>query len=111
MLAISEILASLIFFVVIAILIFLYIMARQKERMLLIEKGIDITKLHSKKYAHYTNMRIGILLIALAVGLIAGYIVTSTTNINVYITYAVSLLIFEGIGFLIYYHMNKNLNS
>ncbi|MFC1561164.1 DUF6249 domain-containing protein [Candidatus Latescibacterota bacterium] len=110
MIEIIPILASLIFFVLIAVLIFLYIMAKQKERIVLIEKGIDITKINSKKYVHYTNMRIGILLIALAIGLIVGYIFTSITNMNVYIIYAVSLLMCEGIGFLIYYYMNKNLN-
>ena len=110
MIEVMQILAPTVFFILIAVLIFLYIMAKQKERMLLIEKGIDITKLRSKKYAHYTNIRIGILLIALAVGLIVGYIISSITGINVYITYAVCLLMCEGIGFLIYYHINKNLN-
>jgi len=111
MIEVIEILGPTVFFILIAVLIFLYIMSKHKERMVLIEKGIDITKLNSKKYVHYTNMRIGILLIALAIGLIVGYIVTSTTDMNFYIAYAVSLLMCEGIGFLIYYYMNKNLNS
>jgi hypothetical protein len=110
MIEVIQVLAPTVFFILIAVLIFLFIRAKQKERIVLIEKGIDITQLHSKKYDHYTNMRTGILLIALAIGLIIGYIISSITGINVYITYAVCLLMCEGIGFLIYYHINKNLN-
>ena len=110
MIELFQISASLIFFVLIAVFIFLYIMAKHKERMILIEKGIDITQLNSKKYAHSLNMRIGILLIFLAIGLITGYTITNATNMNTYIAYAASLLMCEGIGFLIYYYINKNMN-
>ncbi|MBT4483117.1 MAG: hypothetical protein HOC71_05510 [Candidatus Latescibacteria bacterium] len=102
---------SLVFFVLLAVFIFVYVMSKQKERMVLIEKGVDITKLNAKKYGRYANLRNGILLIALAIGFILGYIVTSITTMNVFIAYATSLLLCEGIGFLIYYNLNKNPDS
>ena len=100
-----------LFFFLLAVFIFVYVMSKQKERMVLIEKGVEITKLNTKKYGRYANLRNGILLIALAIGLIIGYILTIITTMNAFIAYAVSLLLCEGIGFLIYYNLNKNPDS
>ena len=80
---------ALVFFVLIAVFIFVYVMSKQKERMVLIEKGVDITELNINKYGRYANLRNGILLISLAVGLISGYIVTIASTMNVFIAYAV----------------------
>ena len=111
MIEIMQMVFPSLFFFLLAVFIFVYVMSKQKERMVLIEKGVDITKLNTKKYGRYANLRNGILIISLAIGLILGYIVTITTTMNVFIAYAVCLLLCEGIGFLIYYKINKNSDS
>ncbi|MFC1538140.1 DUF6249 domain-containing protein [Candidatus Latescibacterota bacterium] len=98
------------FFVLVAVFIFMYVMSKQKERMALIDKGVDTSKIYSKEYNHQVHLRNGILLISMAFGLIIGYILTKITNIDTFIAYAASILLIEGIGFLLYYYKNKNLN-
>ena len=103
-----QMICSSLFFFLLAIFIFVYVMAKHKERMTLIEKGVDPASLYSKKYVRYANLRNGILLISLAVGLIVGYILTITTTIHVFVAYAASLVMCEGLGFLLYYNMRKD---
>lgn len=106
----SQTIGPLLFYIIVAVIIFIYIKIKHKERMALIEKGVDTTKLFSKKYANQTNLRNGILLVSLALGLLVGYILTKVTSIEVFVAYAASLLLCEGAGFLVYYYKNKDKN-
>ena len=108
MVELMQIGASSLFFILMAIFIFVYVMAKHKERMTLIDKGVDPSSLYSKKYIRYTNLRNGILLVSLAVGLIVGYIMTSISDIPIFVAYCASLLLCEGLGFLLYYTMKKD---
>jgi len=97
-------------YLIIAVIIFMYIKIKHKERMALIEKGVEPSQIYTKKYVNQTNLRNAILLIALAIGLIVGYIITVISNIELFVAYAASLLLCEGAGFLIYYRSNKKIN-
>ena len=105
-----QLIGPLFFFTLVAVLISIYINIKHKERMALIEKGVDTTKLHSRKYINQTYLRNGILLLSLAVGLVIGYIITLLISIHTFVAYAASLLICEGAGFMFYYHKNKDVN-
>ena len=99
------------FFTLIAVLIFVYVMTKQKNRTKLIEQGIDVAKIDSRNYVHQTNMRNGILLISLGVGFIIGHLLNRIALFDTFVAYATGLLMCEGVGFLIYYFINRNLNS
>jgi hypothetical protein len=80
-----------------------YMKTKNQERMKLIENGINPDEgLNMQDYRRQTSLRIGVLLVSLAIGLFAGHIlVISYDNLDAFITYFSMLLLFGGIGFLI----------
>jgi hypothetical protein len=84
-------------------LIGFYIKTKNQERIKLIEKGINPDdELNISDYRKQTNLKVGVLFLALAFGLFAGHIlVISYDTLDPFITYLTMLLLFGGIGFLI----------
>jgi hypothetical protein len=84
-------------------LIGFYIKTKNQERIKLIEKGINPDEeLNISDYRKQTNLKIGILLLALALGLFAGHtLVISFDTLDAFIIYLLMLLLFGGISFLI----------
>jgi uncharacterized protein DUF6249 len=91
------------------IIIFWYINARHRERMRLIEKGLSAEEI--KKYFQnvyyrgknpYSALKWGILLASIGLGFVLSEILNETTEMSDSITPAI-LLLFAGLGFLIYY--------
>ncbi len=89
-----------------------YIKTKNKERMSLIEKGINPDEgLNISDYRKQTNLKNGVLFLSLGLGLFIGHLLVITyEQIDNFITYATMLLIFGGIGFLINYMILRNWN-
>jgi hypothetical protein len=90
-------------------LIGFYVKTKNKERMMLIEKGINPDEgLSISDYQKQSSLKIAVLLISLAIGLFAGHLlVTFYNELDAFITYVSMLLLFGGIGFLINYFLIK----
>jgi hypothetical protein len=90
-----------------------YIKTKNQERIKLIEKGINPDEgLTISDYLKQTNLRNGILLISLGLGLFVGHLlVLNFSQLDNLITYAAMLLLFGGIGFLINFMIIKNWNA
>jgi uncharacterized membrane protein YgdD (TMEM256/DUF423 family) len=85
---------------------------KNQERMKLIEQGVNPDEgLSISEYRKQTNLKNGVLLLSLGLGLFVGHLlVISYEQMDSLITYATILLIFGGIGFLINYMIIKNWN-
>jgi hypothetical protein len=94
-------------------LIGFYIKTKNQERMKLIEKGINPDEgLSISDYRKQSSLKIGVLLVSLAIGLFAGHLlVTFYDNLDVFITYVSMLLLFGGLGFLINYFIVRGWNT
>lgn len=79
---------------------------KNKEKIALIEKGIDPSLLDPKLKLQPNNFKIGLLLIGTALGIIVGYILNRTWYISGFVAYASSILVICGIV-LIYFHKSK----
>lgn len=89
-----------------------YIKTKNDERLKLIEKGINPDEgLNVTEYRKQTYLKNGVFFLCVGAGLfIAHLLVSNHKTISSFITYATSLLIFSGIGFLINYNIIKRWN-
>ncbi len=91
-------------------LIGFYIKTKNQERINLIEKGINPDEgLNLTEYRKQTNLRTGVLLVSLGLGLlIAHIIINSFEGFDAFVTYLSMLLLFGGLGFLINFLILRN---
>lgn len=90
-----------------------YIKTKNQERIKLIEKGLNPDEgLNISEYQKQTNLKNGVLLVSLAIGLFVGHLlVISYDKLDSFITYLSMLLLFGGIGFLINFLILRNWNA
>jgi hypothetical protein len=90
-----------------------YIKTKNQERIKLIEKGLNPDEgLDISEYQKQTNLKNGVLLVSLAIGLFVGHLlVISNDKLDSFITYSSMLLLFGGIGFLINFLILRNWNA
>ncbi|WP_131838939.1 DUF6249 domain-containing protein [Acetobacteroides hydrogenigenes] len=85
-------------------IIYFAIMTRNRERMALIEKGATAEEIYqSRKVSKYSALKNGLFLIGIAVGLIVAAIVAATTLLNPVAVYFAFILLFGGLGLVIFY--------
>lgn len=89
-----------------------YMKTKNQERMKLIEQGVNPDEgLNISEYRKQTNLNNGVLFLSLGLGLFVGHLlVINYAQMDNFITYAIMLLIFGGIGFLTNYLILKNRN-
>ena len=85
-----------------------YLSVRKKERLALIESGKDakIFNLESSNVAQ--SLKFSLLLIGLGIGALMGNILEESTTMDNGIAYFSMILLFGGIGLLVYYLIAKN---
>src|SRR5665648_34287 len=83
---------------------YIYITARNKERLALIEKGEtpDLFKSTSK----YRSFKLGVFLVGIAIGIIAGYFLNES-GMEEEPAYFSMILLFGGIGLVIAFFLQK----
>ena len=96
------------FFLAIFAILYVYYTTRSRERLALVEKGADasIFKMPDSKY---TLLKWGIFLIALAVGVIAGFVLSKA--VNEVVAFFTTILLFGGIGLIIAYWITHKLTA
>lgn len=78
---------------------------KNKEKVALIEKGLDPSLL-DPKFKIQNSLKIGLLLIGTALGILLGYILNLTLGIPNFVAYSTMILIICGIV-LVYFHKSK----
>jgi uncharacterized membrane protein YoaK (UPF0700 family) len=79
---------------------------KSKEKFALIEKGIDPSLFDSKSKNQQNSLKIGILLIGVALGVLVGYILNLTLGIPNFVAYSTMILVICGI-ILVFFHKSK----
>lgn len=79
---------------------------KNREKAALIEKGIDPSQFDSKPNNQQNSLKIGLLLIGVALGVVGGYILNLTLGIPNFVAYSVMILVICGIV-LVYFHKLK----
>ena len=109
MLELTPILVLLVIFG--AVVAIVYLSIRKKERMAMMEKGVDASVFFTPKKRNSYALKYGLLLIGVALGILIGNIL-ATTNAFMYekeAAYFSMIFLFGGLALVIYYFMAKKM--
>jgi len=97
-----EILVPLAFFALIFASLYVHLTTRNKERLALIEKGAspELFKTKSDEGSGYGSFKIGLFLIGIATGIVAGYYLNSA-GMDEVAAYFSMIFLFGGIGLVV----------
>ena len=100
---------GLSFFVI--YIIFYAIKSEHKVKMALIEKGMDPSLASKRARRHPGNpsslLKNGLFFIGLALGILMGYLLNQSADMNVWVAYPSMILIFGGLALIGYYSMAR----
>lgn len=96
-----------------SILGIVYLSIRRKERMAMMEKGIDPSTFIPPKRASSSALKYGILLISIALGIFMGKYLASTGmfQFEEEAAYFSMIFLFGGVGLVIYHFMAKKMSA
>ena len=84
-----------------------YLGVRRKERMTMLDRGVDPSVFNEYKPG-MAGIRYGLLLIGVAVGILIGNILDATTVLEEEVSYFSMIFLFGGLALLISYFLEKN---
>ncbi len=96
----TGIIINLGLFTAIVLAIYYSVKARNKERMALIEKGVDISEIYRKKETKHGFFKFGIVLMGIGLGLVFGILLSQIEFIPSVAAYFAMILFFGGAGVL-----------
>ena len=104
----AEILIPGIVFASIFGVFYVFISARNKERMALIEKGADAS-LFSTNTRSYSNvtLKFGMLAVGIGIGILLGALLTQYTTLEEPVAYFSMIFLFGGLGLIFNYLIEK----
>jgi len=97
----EEILIPLAFFASIFGILYVYFTARNRERMSMIDKGVDPSIFTSKR--NYANMtlKFGMLLVGVALGILVGSLIDEYTTLPEEVAYFSMIFLFGGLALIV----------
>ena len=104
---VTGIITTLGFFIAVVFTVKYVTAARNKEKMALIEKGVDITQIYQKKDFRNSTLKSGMFLVGIAIGLFFGYFLTEISSINEVVSYFTMILLFGGASLIIFHWYNN----
>jgi hypothetical protein len=85
----------------------IHLLVRRKERMALIEKGADASMLKNDTKPGIMALKLGMLFIGIAVGLLLGSVIAELTTLNNEAAYFSMIFLFGGIGLVVSHFIGK----
>jgi hypothetical protein len=108
----AGVLVPIVFFALVFGMFYLYIVARNKERLALIEKGADAKIFTGERSASTGKwiLTLGIFAVGVALGILCGNLVTNAGMVDV-VAYMGSIFLFGGIGLIAAYFIGRRVNG
>ncbi len=85
----------------------IYLLVRRKERMALLEKGVDASVWLAPAKTSIQGVRFGLLFIGVAIGILLGATLVETTSLNEEAAYFSMVFLFGGIGLVITHFIER----
>jgi len=105
------IISTIAFFGTLFGILYIYYSTRNKERLALIEKGIDASIFNKgEKTTGYPALKIGMLFAGAGIGILAGYFLSNAGMLEV-AAYFSMILLFGGLGLVTYYLIEKKIRK
>ncbi len=107
----TGIIITLGLFTMFVLIVYYIARAKNKERMALIEKGIDLSTIYRKKDRKDSFFKVGVIVVGLSVGLLFGMLLSQIQVIPPFIAYFAMILLFGGIGILAGNYLSEKKNK
>ncbi len=113
----TEVLIPLIFFGSVFGIVYLFVTARNKERLALIEKGADASIFYSSKEKRVTPLwkvfilNFSLLLMGIGLGIFIAGILNVAIGVQEDIAYPGTIFLMAGVGLFVGFNMTKNLDK
>lgn len=85
----------------------IYLLVRKKERMALLEKGVDVSIWLTPGKPAIQGLRYGLMFIGVAIGILLGATLIETTSLNTEASYFSMVFLFGGIGLVITHFVER----
>lgn len=95
-------------FIIVAVVVIFYLWTQYRQKMELIKKGESIVEFDSLEQMKINHLSKGIIGIALALGILTAHLLDTYTSLNPWVCYPSMLLLFFGLGALVFYGFIKN---
>ncbi len=103
----GEIIIPIFIFAVIFGIFYVYITARNKERLSMIEKGADASMFVARRNYYAMTLKIGMLLVGVAIGILLGSLIDEYTTLPDEVGYFSMIFLFGGIALIVNSLMEK----
>ncbi|MCL5992485.1 MAG: hypothetical protein M1419_10370 [Bacteroidetes bacterium] len=90
---------------------YIYFFIRHKERLALLEKGMDAKIFQAVRKPLYILLKLGLLFIGVAVGILVGNILKVTKVMEAEVAYPSMIFLFVGIALVLTYFIEKKLKK
>ncbi|MGA2823932.1 MAG: DUF6249 domain-containing protein [Bacteroidales bacterium] len=87
-----------------------YIVIRKKERMLLIQRGADVSVFESKRNKT-ANLKWGLLFLGIGIGILLGRVFATYTCLGEEASYFSLICLFGGLSLVIYHFIARNIEK
>lgn len=96
-------------FIIVGIVVIFYLWTQYRQKMELIKKGESIINFDSLEQMKTSHLSKGIIATSLSIGILSGHLLEVYTSLNIWVSYATMILLFFGIGALVFYYFIRNL--
>lgn len=97
----GEVIIPVFLFAIIFGAFYVYISARNKERMAMIEKGADASMFVTKRSYFAMTLKVGMLLVGIALGILIGSLIAEYTTLPEEVAYFSMIFMFGGLALII----------
>ncbi|HEX2969648.1 MAG TPA: DUF6249 domain-containing protein [Bacteroidales bacterium] len=105
--------AFIAFFATVFGIMYVFYTTRNKERMALIEKGADATLFNTGKTSFFSwgklSLKLGMLSIGIALGILIGELLTKGFNLDDDISFPSMIFMFGGLALVLFYFVDRKL--
>lgn len=108
---VAPVLITLAFFATVFGWVYVYYTTRHRERMALIEKGADASIFSGKNTSFFgplSTLKLGMFLTGIAVGILAGSLLTMYTGMDEGIAHISMIFLFGGLSLVLFYVYARN---
>lgn len=88
-------------------IIYTYFLTRHRERIAMMERGIDLSELSSKNASRWTALKLGMLFIGIAIGMLVGNILYTHYELSDILSFLSMTFLFGGLS-LVFYFLIEN---
>jgi hypothetical protein len=92
-------------------IVYVFLMTRYRERMSMLEKGIDPSLFTSKSNSKSQTLKLGMLCVGIAIGILAGSLLDKNDWLDKSVAYLSMIFLFGGTSLIINFLIDRNIKN